>query len=70
MKTLQHNEKCNASDLILVNEGLQCSRCMNIVKRNAKSIPPSPPSKEERIQRLIDLGFDVFPETALEKQDW
>jgi len=35
-----------------------------------KSIPPSPPSKEERIQRLIDLGFDVFPETALEKQDW
>jgi hypothetical protein len=71
MTTRRQHKKgnCHPNDLILVHEGVQCSSCLVVVTQHTTT-PACVPTREQRIQRLLDLGFDLFPETAIEQLDW
>ena len=49
--------KCNPYDLILIGEGVQCSRCSVMVTQHTTELNIAP-TKQQRIERLISYGFE------------
>jgi len=47
---------CTVWDLVLVSEGVQCSKCLALVTEHNPS--PSPLTQEEKIERLTSYGFE------------
>lgn len=59
---------CNPHDLIIVREGIQCSKCLELITRHK---PVDFIDAQDRITKLESFGFKFEPVlSALEKEEW